>query len=191
MQILHVASEEHWILLYRGVSEEVNLCDSLFRGENNEYPEDILKSICRIAACSRASLRINCLPVQQQGNAIDCGIFVIAFATDICFHIDPCQSSYDHGKMREHLLTCLQLDEFTPFPKIKRRVKRSRSYHLYENIYCICRQNFTESDTDNPDFFMARCMECYDWYHKKCMNINKIVFLSEKEHKKWKCSQCK
>ena len=191
VQILHVASEEHWVLLYRGVSEEVNLCDSLFRGENNEYPEDILKSICRIAACSRASLRINCLPVQQQGNAIDCGIFVIAFATDICFHIDPCQSSYDHGKMREHLLTCLQLDEFTPFSKIKRRVKRSRSYHLYENIYCICRQNFTESDTDNPDFFMARYMECYDWYHKKCMNINKIVFLSEKEHKKWKCSQCK
>ena len=60
VQILHVASEEHWILLHRGVGEEVNLCDSLFRGENNEYPKDILQSICRIAACSGASLKINC-----------------------------------------------------------------------------------------------------------------------------------
>ena len=31
VQILHVASEEHWIVQHRGVGEEVNLCDSLFR----------------------------------------------------------------------------------------------------------------------------------------------------------------
>ena len=99
-------------------------------------------------------------------------------------------SAYDQEKLREHILTCMQLKEFLPFPKVNRHVTRSRIYHVVIDIFCTCKQNFFDADTVDSELFMARCSECCEWYHKKCLNIPRRVFLSEIEHKKWKCKQC-
>ena len=138
-----------------------------------------------------SALEVNCLQVQQQSNSIDCGVFAIAFAVDVCFGLPTNESCYDVIEMHNHLSTYLQLQELSPFPKISRRVPRCRLFQRYIDIFCVCRQNFFMSDTkDSVDNFMARCSICYEWFHKKCMSISKKVFSSEVEHKKWKCSNC-
>ena len=156
-----------------------------------DYPENTVRAICCIACCMDSALEVNCLQVQQQSNSIDCGVFAIAFAADVCFGLPPNESCYDVIEIRNHLPTCLQLQELSPFPKISRRVPHCRFFQRYIDIFCVSRQNIFLSDTkDSADNFMARCSICYEWFHKKCMSISKKVFSSEDEHKKWKFSNC-
>lgn len=58
--------------------------------------------------------------VKQQENAVDCGVFAIAFATTLALGLDPCEQDYDTGKMREHLLTILETTTLTPFPVVEK-----------------------------------------------------------------------
>ena len=54
---------------------------------------------------------------QQQRNSSDCGIFAIAFATDLCYGIDPSKCSHGDGQeLRSHFLKCLQEGNIKPFP---------------------------------------------------------------------------
>ena len=76
-------------------------CDSLF-DRNVDYPDDTIRALCRLASCQQATLRINWLSVQQQSNAVDCGVYVIAYAVDNCLGIDPVTCSYDQLVMRDH-----------------------------------------------------------------------------------------
>ena len=48
------------------------------------------------------SIRMELSPVQQQAGAADCGLFAIAFATDLAFGEDPVKISYEQSLMREH-----------------------------------------------------------------------------------------
>ena len=62
---------------------------------------------------------MNIRPVQQQGNCVDCGLFVIAFAVILAFGNKPEMISYDEGNLRRHLVECLKLEKFSPFPEYK------------------------------------------------------------------------
>ena len=126
-----------------------------------------------------SALEVNCLQVQQQSNSIDCGVFAIAFAVDVCFGLPPNESCCDVIEMRNHLTTCLQLQELSLFPKISRRVPCCRPFQRYIDIFCVCRQNLFMSDTYlSIDNFMAEFSFCYEWFHRKCMSISKKVFSS-------------
>ena len=132
-----------------------------------------------------SALKVNCLQVQEQSNSIDCGVFAIAFAVDVCFGLPPNESCYDVIEMCNHLSTCLQLQELSPFPRISTRGPRWRHFQQCIDIFCVCRQNFFMSDIkESASNFKARCSISCDWFHKKCMSITKKVFSSEDEHKK-------
>ena len=56
------------------------------------------------------------IPVQQQKNGSDCGVFATAFATCLAYGGIPRNISFDVPEMRQHLLRCLQNGSIQPFP---------------------------------------------------------------------------
>ena len=61
----------------------------------------------RIANCHGSVLELCILPIQQQKNSIDCGIFAIAHAIEILHGKNVENSSFDVTLMRDHLLVSL------------------------------------------------------------------------------------
>ena len=59
---------------------------------------------------------IRCIPVQQQKNLSDCGVFSIAFATSLLYGQNTMNVTYNINQMRPHLLQCLKGGNITPFP---------------------------------------------------------------------------
>lgn len=71
-----------------------------------------------IRASSEKIVKQNCeiiiADVQQQLGYNDCGIFSIAFATDLCF-FGKVATLYNQCDMRKHLLNCFK-EKKSPFP---------------------------------------------------------------------------
>ena len=189
LQILHLKDQMHWILITKGKFEEIDIFDSLYA--KKKYPKDTVKAIAKITGCSRKILKINVKSCQQQKNGVDCGVFSIANAVEILHGGNPELITYDVGKLRDHLLTSVQLGEFTPFPKSSKRAPRNRSENFCYNVYCSCRDVFFDDDCDEDSgLFMAMCCVCQEWFHRRCEKINVKVFRSEQAHHRWKCSDC-
>ena len=58
--------------------------------------------------------------VSQQGNAYDCGLYAIAFATDACFGKDISSITYVNSRrdMRQHLYCCMLQNSIVSFPSV-------------------------------------------------------------------------
>ena len=59
------------------------------------------------------------LPVQKQPDGYNCGPFAIAYAAEILDGKSPIEAVFDVGKMRRHLIRCLQQKILSPFPKVQ------------------------------------------------------------------------
>lgn len=89
----------------------VNLFDSLSHDIiEREVKEQVESSM------ADSNVEITSMPVQQQQNGSDCGIFAIAFSTCIVFYLDPRDMTFDIPRMRPHLSQCLKDGIITPFP---------------------------------------------------------------------------
>lgn len=56
--------------------------------------------------------------VQQQTNAVDCGVFAIAFAVSIANNMNPSNQAFHIASMRSHLKTIFETKILSPFPII-------------------------------------------------------------------------
>ena len=112
VQILHTGNS-HWVCISSVgcLPGHVNLYDSLYdsvlRQEIEEQANDLLGG--RLEA-------LNPMPVQQQRNGSDCGVFAIAFSTCLVFGEDPTFVNFDMLKMRPHLTACLRNGRMSLFP---------------------------------------------------------------------------
>ena len=186
VQILY-CSPSHWISIY-GRKKGILVFDSLQR---QKLPKSVVRTIATIRSTEDAILEIRKVSVQQQENGIDCGAFSIAFLVEILFGNDLRNCSFLPGAMREHLLTCLQLKEFSVFPKTTNRVPKSKFNLEKHHVFCVCRDVFFDEDVNNNNGnFMAQCSKCNEWFHRKCVTIPNSVFTDEKEHSKWVCGPC-
>ena len=179
-----VGSTRHWICTSSigcGKHHHVNVLDSLgyFMGPLNlETPLQIAK-IYSVPLGER-HLRIKKLSVQQQHGTSDCGLFALAFATEICSRGDAQAACFDQKKMRRHLSMCLTKGVIKPFPKatsepFPRPTERLSTYR----VYCHCRS------LEEFDHKMVECTRCKSWYHVTCVGLH------QKEvpiH--WKCDRC-
>ena len=112
VQILHTGSD-HWVCVSSIGCQPglVNLYDSLYHDvisqEIEEQTNDLLGG---------GLISLDFVPVQQQSNGSDCGVFSIAFATCLAFATNPSFVTFDVVKMRSHLLACLKNGRMSMFP---------------------------------------------------------------------------
>ena len=83
---------------------------------NPEQRTTTLSQIAAVMCCPDTSITLKVEKTQFQKGGSDCGLFAIAFATDLCHGNNPASYRYDQDKLRSHLLECLRLKKMTPFP---------------------------------------------------------------------------
>ena len=132
---------------------------------------------------------------QFQENSLDCGVYAIAFTTDLCHGNDPSQVKYYLPfTLRMHLLNCLKAQKMKTLPSVKLKCK---VVYLTEkmNIYCKCRLLYAAEHGSSlksyPRSEDIQCYTCEEWYHKSCVNLSVIdIKKLRKYNKKWLCEKC-
>ena len=193
VQIIHCPVFEHWITIEISFDEEVRIFDSLFV---NKLSYEVKKQIASIVQTKHNQIELKLEKTQQQQNATDCGIFAIAFATDLCHGIDPVRCNYSDGnELRHHFLKCLQEGIISPFPK--QSIANRKPLLKRMNIYCKCRLPYIlehkkkkEISGMADDIKMIYCDCCQHWFHLTCVNV-KGEFSSIKDtNTEWICDEC-
>ena len=118
-------------------------------------------------------------PVQQQDGGVDCGLFAIAFATELAYGNDPVRVSYVQSAMRDHLLLCLEQGKMELFPCSRKPATTCIRKIVSFALYCVCKLPETGD--------MVCCDQCNDWYHYHCVGIKEEGDLPEQ----WFCKLCK
>ena len=122
----HPVSQEHVQLLHDGANHwflsfcsngRVQVCDSL-RSSLTRSSRKSIRSFYKHYVVDGGEKIVTFLPVQKQPDGHNCGPFAIAYATEILDGRSPSEAVFDVNKMREHLITCLEMQRLTPFPKV-------------------------------------------------------------------------
>ena len=125
IQMLH-SNSNHWVMVSNiGCSPgQINYYDSFY----HSITPSVKKQIKSFFPGNVEEIKVNIMPVQQQTNGSDCGVFSVAFSTSLLHGQDPCDATYDTSVMRQHLKKCLQINHFQPFPLSVQPVVKCRSY---------------------------------------------------------------
>ena len=89
----------------------------------------------------------------QQGSK-DCGLFAIAYATEITYGHDPSSFIFHQSKLRQHLHDCLISKSLTKFPK-KDKTQDKNNFHKYHTTTSGLGIPFKTSQTTNQQ--IATC----------------------------------
>ena len=138
IQIINTGN--HWVCLSTisttSSPDTVKIFDSLYQNTNSTAVEHA----CRMLMYPGDKVTFINEKVQRQVGGSDCGLFSLAFATDLCHGIDPTNQKYNQGSMRQHYVNCLENGAMSPFPKTEKRVPRHLgSIKSSVAIYCVCR----------------------------------------------------
>ena len=160
--------------------------DSVFHGR---VPQQTKRQICSILNSNKKELKIVALPVQQQSNAIDCGVFALAFIHYILSEKKtPVEVNFDTSKMRTHLLHCLVENELSQFPRSDRNHRKCIQKNISIALFCNCRMPWTKSDNRLFDKQMVQCDKCCEWFQRMCERIPEKPF--NEKYVKWYCHKC-
>ena len=190
LQVLHNGND-HWIAIEIVSQEEVHVYDSLFSKPNY----CIIKQISSIIKSRSSKLQLFLERVQFQQNSIDCGVYAIAFMTDLCYKLDPANRCYSDSKdLRDHLIQCFQQGVMRPFSSAdSSKVKPSV---MNVNLYCSCRMPYVIEHVklqflqknERGEAQMIQCFYCDNWYHRCCAGISEERFRELSNSKEiWAC----
>ena len=182
LQTMHISN--HWILVsnmpYNKESNNIYIYDSLL----TSISDSIVNTVCSFFKWRATDhLNFDMVNLQRQTNSYDCGVFCVAFATELAYGGDPAKCSWYLSRMRSHLIQGLENRKLQPFPKMGQRTVRlgARIFKSRQiTIYCVCRM------PNDPQKAMVQCCSCLKWFHIDCCIPDKSVDLSEK----WSCSEC-
>ena len=65
------------------------------------------------------------MPVQQQQNGFDCGVYAIVFMVPLVYKEDLTSIPFDEKQLQDHLYDCYKQGRLIPFPSAKKNVKRN------------------------------------------------------------------
>ena len=132
IQLMHDGIN-HWLLLFNS-NGRVQVCNSLYETLGS-ITKRCLKALYKSLLDKDGKLSVTMIPVQKQKDSSSCGLFAIAFATNIQEEISPVESEFNVTSMRKHLLECLekqQLSAFPQNPKRARRVVSSEGFRIFK-----------------------------------------------------------
>ena len=132
---------------------------------------------------SQSILEIQKLSVQQQKGTVDCGLFSVAYAVEMCLGRNPQCASFAQEKMRNHLYACLTNKLFTPFPKLSTLTNEClpRPVPVLHKVKIFCKCRMPEEYDD----LMIACDICKRWFHARCVNVD-----GEALPDLWECCDC-
>ena len=182
IQIINTGN--HWVCLSTisttSSPDTVKIFDSLYQNTNSTAVEHA----CRMLMYPGDKVTFINEKVQRQVGGSDCGLFSLAFATDLCHGIDPTNQNYNQGSMRQHYVNCIENGAMSPFPKTEKRVPRHLgSIKSSVAIYCVCRLPY-----DREEYVQCSNGKCKKWYHPTCVKIPAWAINS---NRKWRCNKCK
>ena len=104
IQLLH-DGRHHWVTIstldYQ--TGEVKHNDFMFEGK---LTESVKNQICCITRFKEKKLKIDVVPVQQQQNVFDCGVYANAFMVSLVNKKDLTSISFNEKKLQDHLYDC-------------------------------------------------------------------------------------
>ena len=160
VQVLH-DGRIHWIAVstFNCNEGEINLMDSLFKGRVPDYS---MQQLSALLNCRNKNIKINVVPVQQQTNVFDCGLFALEFCSEILLtNFNLVGICFQKDKLRPHLLHCLAADKITEFPKSTKESYKLCSEKLFHiNIFCSCRMPWKKNEKNIYEKQMAECCSC-------------------------------
>ena len=125
----------------------------------------------QIAALIRTPEPVIELDIQQtqfQVGSSDCGLFSIAYATDLAYENNPAVYRYKQELLRSDLETCLCNNKLLPFPSIElARASKSKKY-IARAIYLIIA---VEAGWHNVSDARNGIMKTVKTYHKQFFQI--------------------
>ena len=95
---------DHWIAI-EILSEEVWVYDSMY-----------LKPIASIVKSKHCQINISVAKVQFQKTTVDCGVYALAFLTDLCHGINPNTRVYASAQELQKHLICFEQGTMSLFP---------------------------------------------------------------------------
>jgi hypothetical protein len=168
---IHHTGCDHWITSCQDPNGTIYVLDSM-NGKTLTTSVEIQMSM--IYGKGKTVVPVKIPNVQQQKNSIDCGVFAIVFMVEFCFNnfIGRDNVNFDTYTMRDHLIKCIESQQFSPFPKTKpTRTKvlslKNTSVNFSIEKECTARCNL-------PNLFedMVCCDRCSAWYHYGCVLSN-------------------
>ena len=114
---IHHTGCDHWITSCQDSNGTIYVLDSM-NGKTLTTSVEIQMSL--IYGKGKTVVPVKILKVQQQ-NLIDYGVFAIAFMVEFCFNnfIGRDNVNFDTYTMHDHLIKCIESQQFSPFPKTK------------------------------------------------------------------------
>ncbi|XP_033632422.1 uncharacterized protein LOC117294015 [Asterias rubens] len=110
----------HWVTISQ-MNGTVKLLDSENVGLSPKLSSQIMNlfsgSECELQ--SPTGLEIQLPKMHPQRGSSDCGVFALAYATEIAFGGHPESTVFDQRSMRGHFKRCLSSLQMVPFPKLK------------------------------------------------------------------------
>ena len=185
IQILNIENR-HWVTvsniltLGKHSNDKVYLFDSM---RPSKVAPILKEQLCSFIKPGVDELDIMIVDVQQQNNSYDCGLFALAYATELAFGYDPATFLWDQPSMRKYLLLCFEAGEMKRFPISKTRTIGLRRVRRCSKVVpqCVCRMPRESRPAD------IRCGMCQKWFHSNCIDLNsqKNIFST-----KWLCDKC-
>ena len=83
----------HWLLTFYS-NGRIQICDSLYKGVIREIVR-CMKALYSPSVDEEGKLNITVIPVKQQSDWYNCGVFAIAFAADLLSGMIPSESAFN------------------------------------------------------------------------------------------------
>ena len=124
---IHHTRGNHWVVS-AAVDGVVCVYDTLY----DTLAPDLRKQLCEVYGryfCSDAGKLVVVLPgVGKQRGSVDCGLFAIAIAYELCRGNDPSNVVFQQEEMRRHLYNCFEQRHLTSFPQFHDAGRQRKSH---------------------------------------------------------------